>query len=325
MAYHIQIGGILRSSFFDVVIKGSSVGKTTITLLNEDIMKSTVFAVVMKKGGVGKTTITLNISEALALCGFKVLCIDNDEQHNLSNVLGVKIGKVDVSDLYNGIVSPGDFIQKGIYKTRVDNLDCVPCSIKISNTKFKDRMLLNNFICMTKYDYVFIDCAPGSGLTQNEIALLVADFFILPTLLKQFSLTGLSEMIAIVTGGLGRSMDQVVIIPNDVDISFHGKIKINKHREFIKALNVMFPENITETMIPHDEMLDDMVTSGKSIFLHRFRSSKAAKCFLQLIFELFPINEDEVYERVMKKRALHKSNQARDNYFKNKLFNAQEK
>jgi len=284
-----------------------------------------VFAVAMKKGGVGKTTISLNISEALALCGFKVLCIDNDEQHNLSNALNVKIDKADISDLYDGIIEPEKFIHRGIYKTRVENLQCVPCSAKIGTTKFKNRMLLNDFISLIDYDYVFIDCAPGSGLIQNEIALLVADFFLLPTLLKQFSFTGLNEIITIITNGLGRNMDNIVIIPNDVDVSFHGKIKTNKHKEFIKALNMMYPQNVTDTLIPHDELLDDMITEGKSVFLNRLKSSKAAKYFLQLIFELFPIKEADVYEKVMEKRAEYKSAKARDNYYRNKLLTDQGK
>ncbi len=281
--------------------------------------KSTVFAVAMKKGGVGKTTITLNVAEALALCGFSVLCIDNDEQHNLSNGLGVKMGAVDISYLYSGEILYSSFHNYGIYDTRVPDLYCVPCSSKIGDVKFKDRSVLSSFIKANPFDYIFIDCAPGSGLIQNEIALEAADFFILPTLLKQFSFTGLNEIITIITNGLNRAMDSVVIVPNDVDVSFQGSIKTNKHKEFIKALNVMYPKNVTDTIIPHDEMLDDMITEGKSVFLDRFKSSRAAKYFLQLVFELFPIKEADVYEKIMDKRAEHRSAKARDNYFKNKL------
>ncbi len=291
---------------------------------------SKVFAVAMKKGGVGKTTITLNTAEALALCGFKVLCIDNDEQHNLSNGLGVKINKIDIADLYNGY-DPERFVKDGIYKTRVENLDCVPCSSKISTVKFEHyntglyNSYFDKFLNELKYDYVFIDCAPGSGLIQNEIALSVAEFYILPTLLKQFSLTGLKEIVTLLTGGFGYPMENIVIIPNNVDVSFQGNIKTNKHKGFIKALNQMYPNNVTDTLIPHDEILDDMIIEGKSIFLDRFKSSKAAKCFLQLILELFPIEEDEVYEKVMEKRGKNRSEIARKLFFRNRHSTGQGK
>ena len=80
----------------------------------------------------------------------------------------------------------------------------------------------------------------------------------------------------------------------------------------------MYPDNVTDTLIPHDEMLDDMITEGKSIFLDRFKSSKAAKCFLQLVNELFPIEENDIYEMVMDKREKNRSEISRENYFKNK-------
>ena len=59
-----------------------------------------IISVLNHKGGVGKTTFTGSTAQALAIVGFRILCIDNDSQHNLSSLLGVGIKTPGIREVY---------------------------------------------------------------------------------------------------------------------------------------------------------------------------------------------------------------------------------
>ena len=56
-----------------------------------------------------------------------------------------------------------------------------------------------------------------------------------------------------------------------------------------------------------------MVTEGKILFLHRLYS-KGAAYYLKLVHELFDLNEEEIWEKVMEKRKKRLSDEARERF-----------
>jgi hypothetical protein len=76
-------------------------------------------------------------------------------------------------------------------------------------------------------------------------------------------------------------------------------------------MNRLFPGSVTETPIPLDNTLDELVTEGKILFLDRFMSSRAVPYFVKLMVELFPFAEDSLFRSLQEKRKKHLSENAR--------------
>lgn len=274
-------------------------------------MAKNIFSIVAKKGGVGKTTIAINMAQVLALSGVSVLLIDNDEQHNLTSALGILDYNTDISDLYSGAVMPQEFVEKGIYSTGIKNLYCVPCSSNISNIKFKSKTVLKEMLELIDVGFVFIDCAPGAGLIQNEIALQSSDNFIIPVNCKQFAVNGCIEMVNHLVSIMGKSMNDIIIILNNVKKTAYGKIKTKKQTEFINVLMQLHEELIPKTTISTDEEIDNSTIDSSSMFMTRLKTAPSAKEFILLVCEIFGIDFRELYNDILAARKEYKSKKAK--------------
>ena len=61
-------------------------------------------AIINLKGGTAKTTTTVNLAAELRHRGKRVLCIDADPQHNLTDFLGASTDGTTITDLLAGRV-----------------------------------------------------------------------------------------------------------------------------------------------------------------------------------------------------------------------------
>lgn len=158
---------------------------------------ATVIAVANQKGGVGKTTTTLNIGFTLAHRGKRVLLVDMDPQGNLTAGAGAT-GKcaTTVADALLDRARPLPVVTMD--GTFAGSLAVVPASLALSSA---EAALLNRLgreyrlrdqlqVVGDRYDYVLIDTPPSLGvLTIN--ALVAANFVLIPTEARFFSLEGL--------------------------------------------------------------------------------------------------------------------------------------
>jgi chromosome partitioning protein len=257
-----------------------------------------IVSVINHKGGVGKTTFTGCTAQALALVGFRVLAIDNDSQHNLSTMLGTGALRPGIRDVYQATKNSaaGEFL-RSVRKTEVPGLHIVTSCSSLCNTDVQDTLSLKQCLqtCRLEryYDFVIIDNAPGLDMLQAA-AIWACDSLFVPTELKQFAVDGLVELANILTAQFSTATAITKIIPN-----FYRETK--RHNGFIAALNNLFPGKVTQTAIPQDQVFDEVITSGKILFLHRL-ASKGAAYYLKLIHELFDLDENKVWEMVIDKR-----------------------
>lgn len=174
--------------------------------------KSTMktIAVYHNKGGVGKTTTVVNLGAALSKKGKKVLVIDLDSQANTTFATGlvkfedefddyIKQANVshilESSELYpiNEIKVTSNFCQPTI--------DIVPSHINLMVKEEQFNKLASiNFILIQKlqevasqYDIVLIDTPPSLDL-YARIALIAAEYLIIPSDLKPFANQGLRNV-----------------------------------------------------------------------------------------------------------------------------------
>ncbi|NLG17997.1 MAG: ParA family protein [Fibrobacter sp.] len=267
-----------------------------------------IISVLNHKGGVGKTTFTGSTAQALALLGFRVLAIDNDSQHNLSSLLcmGVKMPNIRQVYLSSPSGAPAQLL-RSIFKTEIEDLHIITSCRDLCDADVSDPMLLGRSFhsCGLErfYDYVLIDNAPGIDKLQ-ESAIRASDEIFVPTELKQFAVDGLVEMEKTLSARYPDGAKISRIIPN----FYRNTIRQNA---FIAALEKLFPGKVTGTHVPLDQVFDEVVTEGKILFLHRLYSRGAAY-YLKLVHELFDLDEEEIWEKVMARRKQRISEEARE-------------
>lgn len=147
------------------------------------------------KGGTGKTSIALSFSIRANLYGAKVLCIDLDQQGNLTQALQVDAEnkpvlidvikqKMDISDAIIPVFPGLDLIPSRIENAVLDNV--LMLERHPLHTVFRDELQK----LKEKYDLIVIDCPPALGQAVAAITLS-SDLIIAPVTPEEFSLSGL--------------------------------------------------------------------------------------------------------------------------------------
>lgn len=167
-----------------------------------------IISIANQKGGVGKTTSAVNLAAALAELGKKVLCIDFDPQGNLSDYLDYKGSDAPtISHLMYDVVNDVEINPvSSICHSSFENLDYIPSTIALSSAEcflvsavaretVLKRILQNDELLESGYDYVIIDCLPSLGVLLVN-ALAASDSVIIPVQAQKFSLDGLQMFLA---------------------------------------------------------------------------------------------------------------------------------
>ncbi|WP_293353488.1 MULTISPECIES: AAA family ATPase [unclassified Microcoleus] len=166
-----------------------------------------IIAVYHNKGGVGKTTTVVNLAAAMSKEGKRVLVIDLDSQANTTFATGlVKFEDEEQDDLKDcnilQVLQSEDFysIAEVARESNFCNpkIDVVPSHIDLMyyetelNQLDYSRMILIQKLAEVedKYDIVLIDTPPSLNFFAR-VALIAADYLIIPSDLKPFANQGL--------------------------------------------------------------------------------------------------------------------------------------
>ena len=239
--------------------------------------KCKIFSIANQKGGVGKTTTTISLAQYFASKGQKVLVIDLDSQGHVAKSFGHK-----ASDAVLGVVISGVPIPAVILRAR-PNLDVISSGKRteptlstylLSNYREKASLALAStflgFIEEGRYDYVFIDTPPASGILQTS-AVVMSDYVIVPINPERLSLEGLSEMMT--TLAAVRQMPDLEVPP-----VFFGVLLTRYDRN----------TNVTKRMVTN---AISMVGGDKSLILPPIPTDakiREASEYGQTVFEFAP-------------------------------------
>ncbi|MEB3160425.1 MAG: AAA family ATPase [Synechocystis sp.] len=169
-----------------------------------------IIAVYHNKGGVGKTTTVVNLAAALAKQGKRILIIDLDSQANTTYAVGLVKFLDEENDDIRGknitqvIYYRDEFLIEDVARsTRFSkySVDVIPSHIELMKYEHEltllppaqTRLLSKLKKVKNDYDIVLIDTPPSLNL-YAKIALITADFLIIPSDLKPFSHEGLNNV-----------------------------------------------------------------------------------------------------------------------------------
>ncbi|MGI2906234.1 AAA family ATPase [Tolypothrix sp. VBCCA 56010] len=209
--------------------------------------KMKIIAVYHNKGGVGKTTTVVNLAAAIRKKGKRVLLIDLDSQANTTFATGlIKFDDEEFDDIKDSnvlhVLQSEEFypILEVVRKSNFSNpeIDVVPAHINLMknetdlNALDYSRLILIEKLEQVgdKYDVVLLDTPPSLNL-YARIALIAADYLIIPSDLKPFANQGLinvKEFIKAVNG----FRKQIRKLP--IEILGVLACKISTNNQFIK-------------------------------------------------------------------------------------------
>ena len=225
-------------------------------------------AVANQKGGVGKTTTTANLATSLARLGRRVLLVDTDPQSNLTSSFGVE--RFMDASLADALVQRD--LELPLYQVKdpagmvVDILPGSPGLAQVETelqTKVGRETRLREHLMRVqgRYDFILIDTPPSLGiLTLN--ALVAADWVIIPTEARFFSLQGLQM--------LNESIQEVTFVNPRLRIlgivlsKFDRRLR--EEKTVAEFLRERWGTQVFSSDIPTNSKILEAASSGISIF-----------------------------------------------------------
>jgi cellulose biosynthesis protein BcsQ len=212
-------------------------------------MPMKTIAVYHHKGGVGKTTVATNLAAAFSKKGKRVLLIDIDAQANSTFAVGlIKFQFDEDDDLRDKNVfhllekSEFNFIPDIVRKSQGfshPEIDIIPSHISLvskkseisDNAAIVFRLAKKLEKVADNYDIVIIDTPPALDL-YAQVALIAADYLIIPSDLKSFSNQGLNGVKKFIKDKIDESREYRGKLP----LKILGVLpsKISTHAQYLK-------------------------------------------------------------------------------------------
>jgi chromosome partitioning protein len=232
----------------------------------------TVIATQIVKGGTGKSSLTMNLAIRANLYGLKVLCIDLDQQANLSILFGVNDSEY-LPVMHDVIKSDGKLKIENNLIEIFEGLHLFPS--KLENAALDDAILINGLgvdraykdiidPLKSYYDVIFIDCPPALGRSVVAAAY-AADKIIAPVTPDKLCVTGLrmlhNLLLEIKESKYGRSIPYEIIYNK-----FDNRTSLSKDILTSLLTNETYKEKLNENYIRQSQEFPNSTAKKTSIY-----------------------------------------------------------
>ena len=220
-----------------------------------------IIAISNQIGGVGKTTSAVSLAAELALMGKRTLLVDFDPQANATSGLGVQLNEEgkDIYDMFFDRVSLSSIIKKtdiALLEVAPSSKDLISIELELGNIPGRELILKSEVsLLRNKYDYIFIDCPPSSGLLTLN-ALGAADYILVPLQAEYYALEGLTGLLGTVqfanqTFNPNLEILGVFLTMYDSRTNLSAQVEQEASEYFNdKMINVRVPRNIRLSEAP---------------------------------------------------------------------------
>ena len=248
-----------------------------------------IIAIANQKGGVGKTATTMNLGVMLAEQGKKVLLIDFDPQHNLSNYLNGNNTSISIADAIEQELKNIDDYSSELIQSYNENLDYISTSLTLSAIEMSLVMtsareyilkdILYRLKVQERYDFVLIDCMPALNILLIN-ALTAATTVLIPVEASYGAFEGLAQLfqyVDMVKKRLNRELKVEGILFTKVS-------NTNVSSEVREKLLEKYPTLLLKQEIK--ELTEARKSYASRIPLQKMNKSRLAEDFKQLAKEL---------------------------------------
>jgi len=224
-----------------------------------------VVALTSIKGGVGKTTAAVMLAHLASAEGDSTLLWDLDPQGSATYILGVGRRVQGGGRRLFGSGKASQVLSNSIARTDYENLDLVPADFSLrsadlalaeqSRPKRAVRKLLTRVA--DEYDYLFIDCPPGIGLSIDS-ALRAADLAMVPVVPAVLPMRSYDQLTAYMAGDkrLRRVRTAAFMSMVDRRKKAHAEMSTQLPRERDDVMSAVIPAAAdVERMAQHREPL----------------------------------------------------------------------
>jgi len=289
----IKILGLKESKAQNRIFFGHETARKIINL-NVTPLK---LATAVVKGGVGKTTIAEALAVRACLYGLKVLCVDVDQQANLTKGLSMdKLakGKPVMIDLVEGRAD----VEEAILNV-IPGLDLLPS--RLDNVTLDGYMMVRRINLETvftkilnpifkNYDLVIFDCPPTLGTTVCA-SILASDLIISPLNPDVYSYEGIEIM--------DKEMDN---IRRQFNKTIQWKILLNKFdsrtilsTDYISQLiqDEKFSNTLLKSVIRTSQEFSNMKKKEKTIYdtLKKTTAKEDIDALTKEIIQIMSVNK----------------------------------